>query len=55
MLSLLCFQRELKEKQIDVLKTITAADNAINKLQLNTVTIEVKQLLSGLKGTVHHK
>ncbi|KAI7796716.1 tripartite motif-containing protein 16 [Triplophysa rosa] len=33
-------ERELKDKQIDVLKTITAADNAINKLQLNTVTIE---------------
>lgn len=33
-------ERELQDKQMDVLKTITAAENAINKLQLNTVTIE---------------
>lgn len=33
-------ERELQDKQMDVLKTITAAENAISKLQLNTVTIE---------------
>ncbi|XP_024865418.1 tripartite motif-containing protein 16 [Kryptolebias marmoratus] len=33
-------EKELKEKQTEVLKTVTAAENAINKLQANTVTIE---------------
>lgn len=34
-------QRELREKQTEMVKTVTAAENAINKLQLNTVSIEV--------------
>ncbi|KAF1373517.1 hypothetical protein PFLUV_G00239700 [Perca fluviatilis] len=33
-------ERELKEKQTEMGKTLTAAENAINKLQLNTVNIE---------------
>ncbi|KAE8283818.1 Tripartite motif-containing protein 16 Estrogen-responsive B box protein [Larimichthys crocea] len=33
-------ERELREKQTDMVKTVTAAENAINKLQLNTVSIE---------------
>ncbi|KAF7203731.1 tripartite motif-containing protein 16 [Nothobranchius furzeri] len=33
-------EKELKEKQTDVGKTVTAAENAINKLQANTVSIE---------------
>lgn len=37
-----CFtQKELSEKQTEMVKTVTAAENAINKLQLNTVSIEV--------------
>lgn len=35
-------QKELREKQTEMVKTVTAAENAINKLQLNTVSIEVK-------------
>lgn len=35
-------QKELGEKQTEMVKTVTAAENAINKLQLNTVSIEVK-------------
>ncbi|XP_019965539.2 tripartite motif-containing protein 16 [Paralichthys olivaceus] len=31
---------ELREKQTETVKTVTAAENAINKLQLNTVSIE---------------
>lgn len=34
-------QKELREKQTEMVKTVTAADNAIDKLQLNTVSIEV--------------
>lgn len=34
-------QKELREKQTEMVKTVTAAENAINKLQLNTVSIEV--------------
>lgn len=34
-------QKELREKQAEMVKTVTAAENAINKLQLNTVSIEV--------------
>ncbi|XP_056153469.1 tripartite motif-containing protein 16 [Lampris incognitus] len=33
-------ERELKEKQCEMVKTVTAAENAINKLQVNTVSIE---------------
>ncbi|XP_026170598.1 tripartite motif-containing protein 16 isoform X2 [Mastacembelus armatus] len=33
-------ERELKDKQTDMMKTATAAEHAINKLQLNTVSIE---------------
>ncbi|XP_040923141.1 tripartite motif-containing protein 16 isoform X2 [Toxotes jaculatrix] len=33
-------ERELREKQTEMVKTVTAAENAINKLQLNTVSIE---------------
>uniref|UniRef100_A0A1A8N1F1 Tripartite motif-containing 16 n=2 Tax=Nothobranchius TaxID=28779 RepID=A0A1A8N1F1_9TELE len=33
-------EKELKEKQTDAGKTVTAAENAINKLQANTVSIE---------------
>lgn len=33
-------EKELKEKQSEMAKTVTAAENAINKLQLNTVSIE---------------
>ncbi|XP_067344335.1 tripartite motif-containing protein 16 isoform X2 [Channa argus] len=33
-------ERELKEKQTEMVKTLTAAENAIDKLQLNTVSIE---------------
>ncbi|XP_074519524.1 tripartite motif-containing protein 16 [Halichoeres trimaculatus] len=33
-------EKELKEKQTEMVKTVTAAENAINKLQLNTVSIE---------------
>lgn len=36
-----CSQKELREKQSEMGKTVTAAENAINKLQLNTVSIEV--------------
>lgn len=36
-----CSQKELREKQSEMVKTVTAAENAINKLQLNTVSIEV--------------
>lgn len=33
-------EKELREKQMEMVKTVTAAENAINKLQLNTVSIE---------------
>ncbi|XP_061782904.1 tripartite motif-containing protein 16 isoform X2 [Nerophis lumbriciformis] len=33
-------ERELKDKRSEMTKTVTAAENAINKLQLNTVSIE---------------
>ncbi|KAM7381135.1 hypothetical protein PAMA_012122 [Pampus argenteus] len=33
-------ESELREKRTDMMKTVTAAENAINKLQLNTVSIE---------------
>ncbi|KAL7372662.1 hypothetical protein ABVT39_020266 [Epinephelus coioides] len=33
-------ERELREKQTEMVKTVTAGENAINKLQLNTVSIE---------------
>lgn len=33
-------EKELREKQSEMVKTVTAAENAINKLQLNTVSIE---------------
>ncbi|XP_034716401.1 tripartite motif-containing protein 16 [Etheostoma cragini] len=33
-------ERELSEKQTEMVKTLTAAENAINQLQLNTVNIE---------------
>ncbi|KAM7370378.1 hypothetical protein PAMP_009931 [Pampus punctatissimus] len=33
-------ESELREKRTDMVKTVTAAENAINKLQLNTVSIE---------------
>ncbi|XP_074475522.1 tripartite motif-containing protein 16 [Sebastes fasciatus] len=33
-------EKELSEKQTEMVKTVTAAENAINKLQLNTVSIE---------------
>lgn len=33
-------ERELKQKQGDMVKTVAAAENAINKLQHNTVSIE---------------
>lgn len=33
-------ENELREKQNEMMKTMTAAENAINKLQLNTVSIE---------------
>uniref|UniRef100_A0A673FQ52 Tripartite motif-containing protein 16-like protein n=1 Tax=Sinocyclocheilus rhinocerous TaxID=307959 RepID=A0A673FQ52_9TELE len=32
-------ERELQDKQTDMVKTVTAAENAINKLQVNTVNI----------------
>lgn len=38
-------QKELREKQAEMVKTVTAAENAINKLQLNTVSIEVNTAL----------
>ncbi|XP_051522874.1 tripartite motif-containing protein 16-like protein [Myxocyprinus asiaticus] len=33
-------ERELQDKQTDMVKTVTAAENAINKLQVNAVSIE---------------
>ncbi|KAK1881012.1 Tripartite motif-containing protein 16 [Dissostichus eleginoides] len=33
-------EKELRDKQTEMVKTVSAAENAINKLQLNTVTIE---------------
>ncbi|XP_051530036.1 tripartite motif-containing protein 16-like protein [Myxocyprinus asiaticus] len=33
-------ERELQDKQTDIVKTVTAAENAINKLQVNAVSIE---------------
>ncbi|NP_001315091.1 tripartite motif-containing protein 16 [Danio rerio] len=33
-------EKELQDKQTEMLKTMTAAENAINKLQVNTVSIE---------------
>ncbi|XP_031699791.1 tripartite motif-containing protein 16 [Anarrhichthys ocellatus] len=33
-------EKELREKQSEMVKTVTAGENAINKLQLNTVSIE---------------
>ncbi|XP_068610513.1 tripartite motif-containing protein 16 [Brachionichthys hirsutus] len=33
-------EKELREKQTEMVKTMTAAENAINKLQVNTVSIE---------------
>ncbi|CAN9508661.1 unnamed protein product [Ophioblennius macclurei] len=33
-------EKELRGKQTEMVKTVTAAENAINKLQLNTVSIE---------------
>ncbi|XP_067226073.1 tripartite motif-containing protein 16 [Chanodichthys erythropterus] len=33
-------EKELHDKQTDMIKTVTAAENAINKLQVNTVSIE---------------
>ena len=34
-------QGELREKQVEMVKIVTAAENAINKLQVNAVNIEV--------------
>lgn len=34
-------QKELREKQGEMVRTVAAGENAINKLQLNTVSIEV--------------
>lgn len=36
-------QKELKEKQVDMVQTVTTAENAINQLQVNTVSIEVNK------------
>ncbi|XP_067285876.1 tripartite motif-containing protein 16 [Pseudorasbora parva] len=33
-------EKELHDKRTDMMKTVTAAENAINKLQVNTVSIE---------------
>lgn len=33
-------EKELRDKQMEMVKTVSSAENAINKLQLNTVTIE---------------
>ncbi|XP_028332124.1 tripartite motif-containing protein 16 [Gouania willdenowi] len=33
-------EKELRDKQAEMVKTVTAAENAINKLQLNTISIE---------------
>lgn len=41
-------QKELREKQSEMVKTVTAAENAINKLQLNTVSIEVSGLATSV-------
>ncbi|XP_039645017.1 tripartite motif-containing protein 16 [Perca fluviatilis] len=43
-------ERELKEKQTEMGKTLTAAENAINKLQLNTVNIEVNAPSGAIPG-----
>lgn len=47
----LCSQKELTEKQTEMVKTVTAAENAINKLQLNTVSIEVNTQVISLGVT----
>ncbi|KAG9332161.1 hypothetical protein JZ751_015737 [Albula glossodonta] len=39
-------EKELSDRQQEILKTVTAAENAINKLQTNTVSIEVKLALT---------
>lgn len=41
-------EKELNDKQTEMVKTVTAAENAINKLQVNTVSIEtsVKEVRS---------
>uniref|UniRef100_A0A8K9X6P2 Tripartite motif containing 16 n=2 Tax=Oncorhynchus mykiss TaxID=8022 RepID=A0A8K9X6P2_ONCMY len=36
----MCLKRELLDKQAEMVRTMTAAENAINKLQVNTVSIE---------------
>ncbi|KAG9328517.1 hypothetical protein JZ751_013458, partial [Albula glossodonta] len=41
-----CVCKELSDRQQEILKTVTAAENAINKLQTNTVSIEVKLALT---------
>nr|XP_043870441.1 tripartite motif-containing protein 16 [Solea senegalensis] len=43
-------ESELREKQTDTVKTVTAAENAINKLQLNTVSIE--QSVTEVRGVI---
>lgn len=49
----LCSQKELREKQIEMVKTVTAAENAINKLQLNTVSIAVNATRLCEKRSMH--
>ncbi|XP_028991152.1 tripartite motif-containing protein 16 [Betta splendens] len=46
-------ERELKEKQTETVKTATAAENAIEKLQVNTVSIE--QSVTEVRGVVENQ
>lgn len=49
----LCSQKELGEKQAEMVKTTKAAENAINKLQLNTVSIEVNTMHDSSETSCH--
>lgn len=46
-------QKELGEKQAEMVKTTAAAENAINKLQLNTVSIEVNTMHDSSETSCH--
>ncbi|KAK7135100.1 hypothetical protein R3I93_018264 [Phoxinus phoxinus] len=46
-------EKELHDKQADMMKTVTAAENAINKLQVNTVSIEAS--VKDVRGVIEEQ
>ncbi|CAM4712264.1 unnamed protein product [Leuciscus chuanchicus] len=46
-------EKELHDKQTDMMKTVTAAENAINKLQVNTVSIEAS--VKDVRGVIEEQ